>query len=482
MSPCLISRWNRRATLALLFVLSISFSNAVSQKPEDEETLEVILEAQSTGFYRPTLVFFPADPSINYTEISKTDSGNEIYTTMESDSQTVSELNSAGIEFNDRLRFALEWSGYIRLETGNGDSLVGPPELPDAAGFTTELHGEFLNIDGKLHAKLSLAAPDEEPFYQGTILFEKNIAKAAGDAAAEEILRQLTGMTPPFRSKIVCVSKYKGDIKELILMDYDGGNREMLTRDKSIALSPSWSPDGNRIVFCSFRASEDANIHIADLKAGKITTLVSRRGTDAAPSWSPSGDLIVFAGSHGYSTDLYLIRSDGSKMRNLTLSKHAINTSPSWSPTGRDIVFMSDRSGSPQIYRMDIDGTNILRLTYEGSYNADPAWSAAGEWIVYVRLEKNGFQLRIMDPQGDVDIPLTNEPGDHLEPSWSPDGMRIAYSYQGNLWVMNADGTARRQLFAKGLMPDWSPIPPLTDSGLTESVDLKQNLDQQGSE
>ena len=120
---------------------------------------------------------------------------------------------------------------------------------------------------------------------------------------------------------------------------------------------------------------------------------------------------------------------------------------------------MSDRSGSPQIYRMDIDGANLMRLTYAGGYNSDPSWSPAGDRINYVRLESNGFQIRIMDPSGDVDIPLTDENGDHLEPCWSPDGMKISYSYRGKLWVMNADGTEKQPLLAKGLMPDWSPIP-----------------------
>ncbi len=421
--------------LAISAAISTPVLKPAHTQPVEEGTLEVVLEAFSEGFYRPNLSYVVSrDENLPVPEPA------EIRT------------------FDERMRFALDWPGYVRLVTSLDTTRYGPPELPAAGGPPTELRVSYGKKGRRVRVALDLAEPGEESFYSSAFKIDSDEIERNADEAAEEILFQLTGMRPPFRSRIVCVEKHPGNIKELILLAYDGGGRLQLTSDESIALSPSWSPDGRKIVFCSFRGGEDADLYIADLEKKKISALLRRAGTDAAPSWSPKGDYIVFAASQGRRTDLYLIRPNGKGLRNLTAS-YSIETSPSWSPTGGHVVFMSDRSGSPQIYRMDRDGANLLRLTYDGAYNADPSWSPAGDRIAYARLESNGFQVRIMDPTGDYDIPLTDERGDHLEPSWSPDGMKISYSYRGKVWVMNADGTGRRPLLADGLMPDWSPIP-----------------------
>ena len=58
--------------------------------------------------------------------------------------------------------------------------------------------------------------------------------------------------------------------------------------------------------------------------------------------------------------------------------------------------------------------------------------------------------LYMVDVDGGNFRQLTNDKYGDLQPSWSPDGTRIAYytDVDGNfqLFVMNADGSGRRQL------------------------------------
>lgn len=60
---------------------------------------------------------------------------------------------------------------------------------------------------------------------------------------------------------------------------------------------------------------------------------------------------------------------------------------------------------------------------------------------------------------GSATVRLTSDGLSHA-PRWSPDGKRIAFNRSGDIWLMNANGTGRRQLTsgsARDREPTWSP-------------------------
>lgn len=99
--------------------------------------------------------------------------------------------------------------------------------------------------------------------------------------------------------------------------------------------------------------------------------------------------------------DVWTIAADGTKLRRLLRNA----SSPAWSPDGRRILFVSSRSGDDEIYVARADGRGVKRLT--------------------------------------------RKPGLDLRPDWSSDGRRIAWSHDGAIWTMNADGSDQRVVVAK---------------------------------
>ena len=162
--------------------------------------------------------------------------------------------------------------------------------------------------------------------------------------------------------------------------------------------------------------------------------------------------------------DIYLMAADGSDVRRVTFDFNAY--SPKWSPDGRRLVFEIPGSG---IYATSDDGegtTAIVRSSFAISgvgTPVEPAWSPDGNSIAFVSrsfafgpesFSSVSRDIYVADVNGERVTQLTNTPGAaEYAPSWSPDGKMIVYdrtvpATRGDIWIMNADGSGQRELFA----------------------------------
>ncbi|MEK6684590.1 MAG: Tol-Pal system beta propeller repeat protein TolB [Nitrospirota bacterium] len=356
--------------------------------------------------------------------------------------------------------------------------VIHPPLVPELAGGETpsaELIKKAGRQDLQAAVWISFAQKGEELMLEGRVYDGKTGQMVMGKRYmgqaqhlrtvihrfSDDIVFQYTGERGVAETRVVFSSSLTGS-KELYLMDYDGYNVRKITGDRSLNLSPKWSPDGNWITYTSYRGGTPA-IYTLDMATGRLSKTVGLPGLNISPAWSPSGGELAFASSRDGPTQIYRVDREGKALRRLTLDQ-SDNLSPTWSPTGAEIAFTSNRGGSPQIYMMNAAGTNVRRLTFSGDYNTSPSWSPKGVSIAYTCRVDGRLRICAISPDGATLARLTDGPGEDESPAWSPDGKHLIFSStrlsRGDLFMMNADGTEMERLTfsgAKNNSPAWSP-------------------------
>lgn len=236
----------------------------------------------------------------------------------------------------------------------------------------------------------------------------------------------------------------------IYLTRIDGSGLARLTPPGSDGVHPSWSPDGQRLVFSSSRDG-GSNLYTMNANGTNPTRLTHAANSDYQPAWSPDGTRIAFATGRDGNSEVYVMNADGTAPVRLT-NHFAYDGNPSWSPDGQRLAFASSRSGASSIYVMNADGTNVMLVASNGS--GQPAWSPDGQSIAYSS-SVGGNLIYVVSPNGSG-LRLVSRGGtSDTDPAWSADGTRILfravscgygyYYYQlscsGSLRIVRTDGS-----------------------------------------
>ena len=172
-----------------------------------------------------------------------------------------------------------------------------------------------------------------------------------------------------------------------------GSTQELLSTVDLKRDDPTFSPDGQQIVFCRNRTAvdyEDSDIWRADLDGGNLFRVTNTNYNNYRPHMGVGG-IIAYSQAVKFvsgSTVIALIDASGNNHTTFPQAAPDNNQDPRWSHDGSQIVF-----NVVGIYSMDADGQNVTWLATNGGWGR-----------------------------------------------FSPDDTRIAFNRDGNLYIMDADG------------------------------------------
>ncbi len=283
---------------------------------------------------------------------------------------------------------------------------------------------------------------------------------------------------------------YRGDDGGLWLMKPDGSDRQLVhlpadTGSGSSDTRFTWAPDGSRIAFVN-----GTDLFIADLKTG-ITSPAwhARASLSAGIAWSHGGDYLAFVDGKS----LLSTSAAGWKLADdVWYQAWAFDLGGDvvWTLASDYILYRNERGlAAAQPYqsnqtRLLVPGVTAFALSPDGRRLVYEL-QQGGLWVV----EAHCVQPKLpscLDPEMEcvskakLLVPPADDPGfDRMR--WSPDGTRlVAFSGQGNLWLIDADSGRVQKLDPGGpalyVTNPWSPdsrqliLPFVYDGGLTSST------------
>ena len=163
----------------------------------------------------------------------------------------------------------------------------------------------------------------------------------------------------PDGTRIAFSGAKPGEPNRIYVIPVDGGSPEQLTFGES-ELDPSWSKDGNTIMFGALGVGdlESAKIMLLDLKTHALTQVVGSQGI-CCPRWSPDGRYVTALSAD--SQKLLLLDLSTQKWRQLADNMGTFGYI-TWSRDGKYIGFDTSFTADPGFFRVRVADGQIERV------------------------------------------------------------------------------------------------------------------------
>ena len=232
------------------------------------------------------------------------------------------------------------------------------------------------------------------------------------------------------------------DWSDIFVMDNNGENIINLTQTPEEEVHASWSPDGEKVVFDRMvKKGEvigdfESAIFVMEADGQNPQRLTFEPGLNFAPSWSPDGNKIAFLSYRNGTSRIHTMDINGQNVQQVTHHRRKFDGQPVWSPDGRWIAFMSgEDEGDWGLYVTDPQGHHENLITrfqlthFSGLGWFRPAWSPDSQHLIYAVEEQNSAGLMKIRIDQKVPTPLkTDELMNWSTPVWSPERDNLLFS------------------------------------------------------
>lgn len=241
-------------------------------------------------------------------------------------------------------------------------------------------------------------------------------------------------------------------------------------------------------------------MYVMDLESSTIRMVSTGVGTTTCGYFFPGDRRVLYSSTHPVAPgcppkpkregkyrwalddyDIFAVRMDGQGVHRMTHTP-GYDAEATISPDGKSIVYTSVRDGDLDLYAMNLDGSHVRRLTDELGYDGGAFFSPDSKRIVYRAshptdpaavadykallaqqlVEPGNLEIYVMNADGTGKRQVTRNGASNFAPFFHPDGRRIMFSSSVGHGAQ-PDGPPAFHLYLVG--DDGSGLEPITTQG-----------------
>ena len=179
--------------------------------------------------------------------------------------------------------------------------------------------------------------------------------------------------------KIVFIRDDARNRSDIFTVNVDGTEEKVLVKTANMnETTARFSPDGTKLAYTRIRRDNEVELVVQDMATGRRTIIGGLPGAQLFPAWSPDSKRLAFKTVSGSPTDcIAIVNADGTNRKNFPNGVPSC-TAPSWSPDGTELAFVSLQPGKTSVFRAKVDvvetPSNVTPLAPNVA-DVTPVWS-----------------------------------------------------------------------------------------------------------
>jgi len=216
-----------------------------------------------------------------------------------------------------------------------------------------------------------------------------------------------------------------GQATSLDLAWYDRSGKKGDVIDSGTFQDVHVSPDGKKVSAAKMDAGGHLELFIYDVARGTKSQFSFSQTRDDDPTWSPDGNTIVFDSGRNGKIDLYTRPANGARQEELLFHDDSDKYPSSWSADGKFVAYEDLLNGHYDVWVMPMFGDRKPYAFLHEKFNTrNGVFSPDGKWMAYESFEAGHSQVYVVafpTPGGKFLV------GDGNWAVWSRNGKEILY-------------------------------------------------------
>lgn len=313
------------------------------------------------------------------------------------------------------------WTQFAGWSPDGTTAVVGCGwQSPDNARWEEE-HREFrFTAEGWLYdsylVTLSSGRAENVTAVERVSFYNSGLFFWPGDAGRLGFTALIDGNSHPFR------------------MDRDGRNKTDLTKaSKEFTYGFNATRDGKRIAY-----HKGYQVFLANADGSNARRIDTGRPFNFAPTWSPDGEWVLFLSGEHYDCHPHVARADGTGLRKLADRAgykgvvefldvpdfHGGSSDvPVWSPDGEWVIYTAREGDAVELFRVGlVGGQERLTTSPAGTLHYHAVPSSDGKYLAYGSRRNGLRQLFVMRLADREERPISRARAGHaaMWPHWQP--------------------------------------------------------------